>query len=201
MTKGITETLAKLAPGRSILGAQPGNRDTGTATQAAAGLFTKYGNQIIGVHAAEDIMMQRVLIAAERADLDATSMGMIGGGCEPVGSRDIKAGLQYGTVLQSPVDIASHAAQSLIDLFSGAEMAKSVYVPHPMVTAANVDVRAWDQPRPWKLLGSTSSIRRLKRGKGWRSRIAAAQSGRLIARRPSGVVALNSACPATALVA
>ncbi|MCA0921440.1 sugar ABC transporter substrate-binding protein [Pseudooceanicola nanhaiensis] len=145
MTKGFTETLAKLAPEMEILGAQPGNWDTGTSTQAAAGLFTKYGDQIKGVYAAEDIMMQGVLIAAERAGLDPTQMAMIGDGCEPVGIKNIKAGLQYGTVLQSPVDEATFAVQSMVDLFTGAEMPKSVYVPHPMVTAENVD----EVCQPW----------------------------------------------------
>ncbi|MBT9383568.1 sugar ABC transporter substrate-binding protein [Pseudooceanicola sp. CBS1P-1] len=139
MTKGFTETLAKLAPDLTILGSQPGNWDTGTSTQAAAGLFTKYGDQIKGVYAAEDIMMQGVLIAAERAGMDPTKMAMIGGGCEPVGIQNIKSGKQYGTVLQSPVDEATYAVQSLTDYFNGKEMAKSHYVPHPMVTAANVD--------------------------------------------------------------
>ncbi|WP_102226787.1 sugar ABC transporter substrate-binding protein [Acidimangrovimonas sediminis] len=139
MTKGFTETLAALAPDLKILGAQPGNWDTGTSTQAAAGLFTKYGDEIVGVYAAEDIMMQGVLIAAKRAGLDPTEMAMVGGGCEPVGIKNIKAGLQYGTVLQSPVDEAQYAVQSIVDLFNGAKMPKSVYVPHPMVTAENVD--------------------------------------------------------------
>ncbi len=145
MTKGFTETLAELAPDLEILGAQPGNWDTGTSTQAAAGLFTKYGDQIKGVYAAEDIMMQGVLIAAERAGLDPASMAMIGGGCEPVGIKNIKAGLQYGTVLQSPVDEATFAIDSLVNFFEGREMEKSVYVPHPMVTAENVD----EVCKPW----------------------------------------------------
>jgi ribose transport system substrate-binding protein len=40
---GFEDELAKIAPGIKIVGVQPGNWDQGTATTAAAGLFTKFG--------------------------------------------------------------------------------------------------------------------------------------------------------------
>jgi len=145
MTKGFTEALKKQAPGIEIVGSQPGNWDTGTSTQAASGLFTKYGDQIKGVYAAEDIMMQGVLIAAKRAGLETDKIVTVGGGCEPIGVENIKSGAQYASVLQSPVDEATYAVQSLKDFFSGKKMEKSVYVPDPEVTAANVDAVC----KPW----------------------------------------------------
>lgn len=143
--KGFREELAKLAPGIKVVGSQPGNWDTGTATQAAAGLFTKFGKTIKGIYSDEDLMLQGALVAAERAGVDVTKLATVGRGCEPAGIANIQAGRQYGTVKQSPIDEARYAVDSVVNYFAGKKMEKSVYVPMPKVTAANVD----QECQPW----------------------------------------------------
>jgi ribose transport system substrate-binding protein len=143
--KGFRDELSKLAPGIRIVGSQPGNWDTGTATEAAAGLFTKFGKSIKGIYSDEDLMMQGALVAAERAGIDVTKLATVARNCEPTGIANIKSGRQYGTVKQSPVDEARYAIDSVVHYFSGAKMEKSVYVPMPKVTAANVDTAC----QPW----------------------------------------------------
>jgi ribose transport system substrate-binding protein len=145
LNKGFREELAKLAPDIKVVGSQPGNWDTGTATEAAAGLLTKFGKSINGIYSDEDLMMQGALVAAERSGLDVTRMVTVGHGCEPAGIANIKAGRQYGTVKQSPVDEARYAIDSVINYFAGKKMEKSVYVPMPKVTRANVD----EECKPW----------------------------------------------------
>ncbi|HSV53076.1 MAG TPA: sugar ABC transporter substrate-binding protein [Burkholderiaceae bacterium] len=143
--KGFREELKKLAPGIRIVGSQPGNWDTGTATEAATGLFTKYGKNIKGIYSHEDLMLQGALVAAERAGIDLKTLAAVGRGCEPAGIANIKAGRQYATTKQSPIDEARYAIDSVVNHFAGKKMEKSVYVPMPKVTAANVDqeCQAW----------------------------------------------------------
>jgi ribose transport system substrate-binding protein len=145
LNKGFREELAKLAPGIKIVGSQPGNWDTGTATEAAAGLFTKYGKNIKGIYSDEDLMLQGALVAAERSGIDVTQLATVGHGCEPAGIANIKSGRQYGTVKQSPIDEARYAVDSVINYFADKKMEKSVYTPMPKVTLASVDkdCEAW----------------------------------------------------------
>lgn len=143
--KGFREELAKIAPAIRIVGSQPGNWDTGTATEVTAGLFTKYGKSIKGIYSDEDLMMQGALVAAERAGHDIKTLATVARGCEPAGVANIKSGRQYGTVKQSPLDEAKYAVDSVVNHFAGKKMDKSVYVPMPKVTAANVD----QECQPW----------------------------------------------------
>jgi ribose transport system substrate-binding protein len=145
LNKGFREELAKLAPGIKIVGSQPGNWDTGTATEVAAGLFTKYGKSIKGIYSDEDLMLQGALAAAERAGVDVTKLATVGHGCEPAGIANIKAGRQYGTVKQSPIDEARYAIDSVVNYFADKKMEKSVYTPMPKVTLASIDqdCQAW----------------------------------------------------------
>ena len=143
--KGFREELAKIAPGIRIVGSQPGNWDTGTATDAASGLLTKYGKGIKGIYSDEDLMLQGALVAAERAGLDVSKLATVGRGCEPAAVANIKSGRQYGSVLQSPTDEARYAIDSLNNYFAGKPLEKAVYTPMPKVTAANVD----EVCKPW----------------------------------------------------
>ncbi|CAD6560188.1 sugar ABC transporter substrate-binding protein [Paraburkholderia sabiae] len=131
---GFEDELAKIAPGIKIVGVQPGNWDQGTATTAAAGLFTKFGANIKGVYAQEDAMAAGAIVAAERAGLAPAKMAIVGSGCEPVGVELLKSGKLYGTVLQSPMDEAHYAIDGVVDLLNGKAPDKLRYVPHPAVT-------------------------------------------------------------------
>jgi ABC-type sugar transport system substrate-binding protein len=132
---GFEDELAKIAPGIKIVGVQPGNWDQGTATTAAAGLFTKYGKDIKGVYAQEDLMAAGAIVAAERAGLTPSSMVFVGSGCEPIGVQLLKSGKLYGTVLQSPMDEAQYAIDGGADVLNGKKLEKVHFIPHPTVTA------------------------------------------------------------------
>jgi ribose transport system substrate-binding protein len=133
--KGFQEELARIAPGITVVGIQPGNWDQGTSTTAAAGLFTKFGKNIKGVYAQEDAMIAGAIVAAERAGLDPSKMAMVGTGCEPVGADLLKSGKLYGTVLQSPMDEARYAIDGVVQLLDGKKLEKVRYVPMPTVTS------------------------------------------------------------------
>jgi ribose transport system substrate-binding protein len=133
--QGFQDELAKIAPGIKVVGVQPGNWDQGTSTTAAAGLFTKFGKDIKGVYAQEDAMAAGAIVAAERAGLTPSKLAVVGVGCEPIGVDLLKSGKLYGTVLQSPVDEAHYAIDSVADLLNAKKLDKLRYVPMPSVTA------------------------------------------------------------------
>jgi ribose transport system substrate-binding protein len=136
--KGFTDVLKAQAPGITIDGSQPGNWDQTQATDAAAALFTQYGSRIKGVYAEADNMLSGVIVAAQRAGIDSKTLVLVGSNCSIEGVNAIKAGTQYATVLQSPIDDGTYAAQAVADVLDGKAVPKTRFLPHPTITAANV---------------------------------------------------------------
>jgi ribose transport system substrate-binding protein len=135
---GFTKTLASIAPSIKIDGNQTGNWDQTKATDAAAALFTQYGDKIKGVYAEADNMLAGVIVAAQRAGKDPSKLVLVGSNCSVEGVKAITDGTQYGTVLQSPIDDGEYAAKAVVDLLDGKPGDKTRYLPHPMITKANV---------------------------------------------------------------
>ena len=126
---GFTKGLASTASDIRIAGTQPGNWDQTKATDAAAALFTQYGDAIKGVYAEADNMLAGVIVAAQRAGKDPAKLVLVGSNCSVEGVKAIGDGTQYGTVLQSPIDDGEYAAKAV---------EKIRYLPHPLITKANV---------------------------------------------------------------
>nr|WP_319514588.1 sugar ABC transporter substrate-binding protein [uncultured Cohaesibacter sp.] len=143
--KGFSERLAEIAPGIKIVAQQPGNWDTGTAMEAAAGLLTKYGSTIKGIYSDEDVMMKGVVVAAERAGIDVKDLAMVSVGCEPAGVELLKQGKMDATLGQAPSDEARYAIDSVVDYFNGVELEKKRYTPMPIARVGN-DGR---ECKPW----------------------------------------------------
>ncbi|NWB95743.1 sugar ABC transporter substrate-binding protein [Pseudomonas gingeri] len=144
-SRGFSEELARLAPDIKIVGTQPGNWDQGVATDATAGLLTRYGQSIKGIYAHEDAMVAGSIVALERAGMDPGKLSIVSVGCEPTGVSLIKAGKLYATVLQSPVDDARYAIDNVVDYLAGKPLEKMKILPMPAVTNANID----DVCKPW----------------------------------------------------
>ncbi|PPC79344.1 LacI family transcriptional regulator [Pokkaliibacter plantistimulans] len=138
--KGFKEELAAIAPGIEIVGEQPGNWDQSVATNAAATLFTRFGADIKGVYAVEDVMMAGVIVAAQRAAIKPESLALVGVGCEVPGYHNIEAGLQYATVLSDALSDARYAVDATVKLLNGEPQEKYTYIPNPIVTKSNLAV-------------------------------------------------------------
>ncbi|MFQ6185979.1 sugar ABC transporter substrate-binding protein [Sinorhizobium meliloti] len=139
-SKGFKDVLAKDAPGIEVAGMQPGNWDQARATDAAAALFTQVGPDVKGVYAQNDTMLAGVIVAAQRAGLDPSKLVLVGSNCTAEGVAAIKAGTQYATVLQSPVDDGAFAAKAMGDLLDGKTPEKTIYLPKEMVTKSNLSI-------------------------------------------------------------
>jgi len=64
---------------------------------------------------------------------------VVGGNCLKEGLDAIRAGLQYGTIVQSPTDVGKTAADKINDYFNGKTLPKNVLLPVVPITKANVD--------------------------------------------------------------
>jgi len=139
--KGFQAELAKLAPGITVVGSQPGNWDQTLATTASASLFTQYrGDNLRGMYSEADNMMAGTMVALQRQGIDPASLAMVGHNCSIEGYNNIEAGLQYGTVLQSPIEDADLAAKAAVAILDGQKVENVQYlVPRP-VTRSNLDI-------------------------------------------------------------
>jgi ribose transport system substrate-binding protein len=137
-SQGFEDVLGKKAPGITVAGKQNGNWDQTKATDAAAALFTQVGPEVKGVYAQADNMMSGVIVAAKRAGIDPSKLVLVGSNCSIEGVNQINDGTQYATVLQSPIDDGKYAANAVIDLLNGKKLDKDIYLPHEIVTKANV---------------------------------------------------------------
>jgi ribose transport system substrate-binding protein len=136
--EGFSKTLEGSAPGIKIAGNQPGNWDQTKATEAAAALFTQHGAKIKGVYAQADNMLAGVIVAAQRAGFEPSKLVLVGSNCSIEGVTAIEAGTQYASVLQSPIDDGIYAAKAVADILDGKQVEKLRYLPHPVITKANV---------------------------------------------------------------
>lgn len=136
--EGFSKTLEAKAPNIKIDGNQPGNWDQTKATEAAAALFTQFGDKIKGVYAQADNMLAGVIVAAQRAGIDPSKLVLVGSNCSIEGVTAIEAGTQYASVLQSPIDDGAYAAKAVIDVLDGKKVEKTNFLPHPVITKANV---------------------------------------------------------------
>jgi ribose transport system substrate-binding protein len=136
-SKGFEEVLGKQAPAIVVAGKQNGNWDQTKATDAAAALFAQV-KDAKGVYAQADNMLSGAIVAAKRAGIDPSSIVLVGSNCSVEGVNAIKDGTQYASVLQSPIDDGKYAAKSVVDLLDGKKQDKTIYLPHEIITKANV---------------------------------------------------------------
>ena len=73
------------------------------------------------------------MVALQRQGIDPASLAMVGHNCSIEGYNNIEAGLQYGTVLQSPIEDADLAAKATVAILDGQKVENVQYlVPRPV---------------------------------------------------------------------
>jgi ribose transport system substrate-binding protein len=138
-TKGFKDELAKSAPGVTVAGSQPGNWDQTQATSAAASLITQFGSKDLrGIYAQADNMLAGAIVAADRAGLKSADLAMVGSNCSIEGYTNIEKGVQYASVLQSPIEDGEYAAKAVIDVLAGKSVEKNQYLTPKTITKANL---------------------------------------------------------------
>ncbi|KWX25652.1 hypothetical protein AFM11_03055 [Mycolicibacterium wolinskyi] len=139
--KGFQAEIAKLAPGITVVGTQPGNWDQTLSTTASASLFTQYrGDKLRGMYSEADNMMAGAVVALQRQGIDPSTLAMVGHNCSIEGYNNIESGLQSATVLQSPIEDANLAANATLAILRGEKVDNIQHlVPRP-VTRSNLDI-------------------------------------------------------------
>ncbi|WP_421725765.1 sugar ABC transporter substrate-binding protein [Bauldia sp.] len=139
-TTGFEEMLGRTAPGIAVVAKQHGDWDQAKAMKAAETLFAEHGTDIQGIYAQADDMLAGAIAAAEQEGIDPLDLVLVGSNCTAEGSDAIIAGIQYASVLQSPIDDGAYAARAIADLLNGEELPNEIFLPHTIVTRANVAI-------------------------------------------------------------
>lgn len=138
-TKGFKDELAKSAPGITVAGSQPGNWDQTQSTSAAASLITQFGGKDLrGIYAQADNMLAGAIVAADRAGLKSADLAMVGSNCSIEGYTNMEKGVQYASVLQSPIEDGEYAAKAVIDVLGGKSVEKNQYLTPKAITKTNL---------------------------------------------------------------
>ena len=137
--KGFDAGLAKIAPGLKIVETQTANWDLSQAQTVATAMFSKYAHDnIVGVFAHSDTMLQGAILAGERAGFQAgKSYIAVGIDCDPIGYTNINAGKEYSTVLWNPVLLGKTGAELTIKVAQGMSVPKTTTLDAPGITRDN----------------------------------------------------------------
>ncbi len=138
--KGFNETLTKVAPELKIVASQTANWDETQAATVAGQLFAKYSSEnIVGVFAESDVMLNGAILAGKRAGFTAgKDFVAVGVDCDPPGYTNISTGIQYATGLWDPYLLGSTTGAVTADLLSGKSVDKTTFVAAPQILAGNL---------------------------------------------------------------
>lgn len=136
---GFATALAKVAPDLKIVETQTANWDLSQAQAVATAMFSKYaGDNIVGVFAHSDVMLQGAILAGERAGREAgKNFIAVGVDCDPVGAQNIASGKQFSTVLWNPVVFGKEGADLTVKVAQGMSVPKSTILESPAITREN----------------------------------------------------------------
>jgi ribose transport system substrate-binding protein len=138
--RGFDEELAKVAPKLKIVGHQTANWESTEATTTTSALISKNaGENIVGIFAHSDVMLNGSILAATRAGMTpGKDFVAVGIDCDIEGYDNIKAGKQFATGLWDPFLIGKTTGEIAVEVLEGNEVALETEVPTPEIKKANV---------------------------------------------------------------
>lgn len=138
--RGFEETLTRIAPELKIVSSMTANWDGTEATTVAAQMFSRYASDnIVGVYAHSDVMLDGAILAGDRAGTVAgRDYVAVGADCDPVGYRNIESGKQYATALWDPFALGRTGAEVTVDLLDGGEVQKVTTLDAATITKDNI---------------------------------------------------------------
>jgi len=138
--KGFDDELAKIAPKLKIVGNQTANWDATEATTTTSALISKNtGEDIVGIFAHSDVMLNGSILAATRAGMTpGKDFIAVGIDCDIEGYNNIKSGKQYATGLWDPFLIGKTTGEIAVEVLEGNEVPLETEVPTPEIKKENV---------------------------------------------------------------
>jgi ribose transport system substrate-binding protein len=138
--RGFDEELAKVAPKLKIVGNQTANWDATEATTTTSALISKNtGEDIVGIFAHSDVMLNGSILAATRAGMTpGKDFIAVGIDCDIEGYNNIKSGKQFATGLWDPFLIGKTTGETTVKVLEGQEVPLETEVPTPEIKKENV---------------------------------------------------------------
>jgi ribose transport system substrate-binding protein len=136
-TRGLKDGLAQLNSQIKIVAEQPANQDRALAKNLTADFITKYGADLNGIVAQDDVSGVGAAQGVQAAGM-SDKIKVIGNGGQADALKAISAGSMYGTFLQSPVKDGQLAIDAAAAAARGQDYPKTTYLPADPITAANV---------------------------------------------------------------
>jgi ribose transport system substrate-binding protein len=138
--KGFDDELAKIAPKLKIVGNQTANWDATEATTTTSALISKNtGEDIVGIFAHSDVMLNGSILAATRAGMTpGKDFIAVGIDCDVEGYNNIKSGKQFATGLWDPFLIGKTTGEIAVEVLEGNEVPLETEVPTPEIKKENV---------------------------------------------------------------
>jgi ribose transport system substrate-binding protein len=138
--KGFDDELEKIAPKLKIVGNQTANWDATEATTTTSALISKNtGEDIVGIFAHSDVMLNGSILAATRAGMTpGKDFIAVGIDCDIEGYNNIKSGKQWATGLWDPFLIGKTTGDIAVEVLEGDEVALETEVPTPEIKKENV---------------------------------------------------------------
>lgn len=138
--KGFDDELEKIAPKLKIVGNQTANWDATEATTTTSALISKNtGDEIVGIFAHSDVMLNGSILAATRAGMTpGKDFIAVGIDCDIEGYNNIKSGKQWATGLWDPFLIGKTTGEIAVEVLEGNEVPLETEVPTPEIKKENV---------------------------------------------------------------
>lgn len=138
--RGFDEELAKIAPKLKIVGNQTANWDATEATTTTSALISKNtGEDIVGIFAHSDVMLNGSILAATRAGMTpGKDFIAVGIDCDIEGYNNIKSGKQFATGLWDPFLIGKTTGDIAVEVLEGKEVPTETEVATPEIKKENV---------------------------------------------------------------
>jgi ribose transport system substrate-binding protein len=135
--EGLEEGLQELNSKIEIVAQEPGEGDQATAKNVTSDLLTRFGSELNGIVAQDDVMGAGVAEAVTQAGFKGKIM-VTGNGAEKNALIAIENGEMYGTLVQSPTQDATLAVEAANAIARGESYPKTTYLEITPVTKKNV---------------------------------------------------------------
>lgn len=141
---GFKEAIAK-QPGIKLVAVEDGKWATALSEEIADNLLVRFSGRggLDAIFAMADNQASGAIQAIQSAGLPlglkSHGIVVVASNCMKDGIEHIKAGTQYATNTQIPVEEAQVAAHKMVDFFSGKTLKKEELVPSHTITAENVN--------------------------------------------------------------
>lgn len=137
---GFEDRLKELNADIEILQVVNADFDQQKSLIASRDLITRFGEEIQGVYAGDDMMARGFIDAWKEAGLGVDKIpAIIGTNGQADAFESIESGEMYATIYQSPIEDGKLALETIVKLANGETVEKRLPIPLTVITSENVN--------------------------------------------------------------